>query len=93
MKKEETNRDGASALALQALGWTLSEPDRAARLLALTGLTPGDLRDRLREAALQAAILRHLEAYEPDLLACAAALDIDAATLVDARRALERTEG
>lgn len=90
MKNQETNRDEASALALRALGWTLSDGDRAGRLLALTGLGPLDLRERIAEAALQAAILRHLEAYEPDLVACADALGVEAVRLVEARRALER---
>lgn len=89
MKIEETNRDAAGALALQALGWTLSEPDRAGRLLALTGLTPEDLRARIGEAALLAAVLRHLEAHEPDLIACAEALAIAPDRLVEARRKLE----
>ena len=86
MKIQETNEH---ALALAALGWTLGEPARADRLLALTGLTPGDLRSRLSDSATLAAILRFLEAHEPDLLACADALDIEPTELVGARRRLE----
>jgi hypothetical protein len=44
------------------------------RLLALTGLTPDDLRARLGERSVLAAILGFLEAHEPDLVACAEAL-------------------
>jgi hypothetical protein len=77
------------ALALSALGWSLSEQDRAERLLALTGLTPDDLRARLRERSVLAAILGFLEAHEPDLIACAEALGVSPTTLVDARRRLE----
>lgn len=87
MKIQETNEH---ALALAALGWTLSETGRAERLLALTGLTPDDLRSRLGEPATLAAILRFLEAHEPDLLACAEALGTPPAALVEARRSLER---
>ncbi|HEX8525457.1 DUF3572 family protein [Allosphingosinicella sp.] len=90
MKIQETNEDGAGALALGAVGWTLAEPARAERLLALTGLTPEDLRGGLGEPAMLAAILRYLEAHEPDLLACAEALDTSPAALVEARRILER---
>jgi hypothetical protein len=85
----DTNEE-AAALGLSALGWTLGEPDRAARLLGLTGLTPDDLRTRLSEASLLAAVLSFLEAHEPDLIACADALDVAPTRLVEARRRLER---
>lgn len=89
MEVNETNRDRDAALALAALGWSLEEPSRAERLLALTGLAPDDLRSRLDDPALLAAILRFLEAYEPDLLACADALSVSPERLVEARRRLE----
>ena len=82
--------DNAAALALGALGWTLSDGARAERLLALTGLAPADLRSRVGEPALLAATLRVLEAHEPDLVACADHLGIAPTDLVDARRGLER---
>ena len=84
---EQTN--DADAVALRALGWTLSEDMRASRLLALTGLTPETLRARVNEPALLAATLRFLESHEPDLLACAEALGLTPLELVDARRELE----
>ena len=86
MQDKDSN---AEALALSALGWTLGDGDRAARLLALTGLTPEILRARIGEPALLAATLGFLEAHEPDLIACAEALDIKPNDLVEARRALE----
>ena len=89
MKIQSTNKDEAEKLALSALGWTLSEPARAQRLLALTGLEPEDLRSRLGEASLLAEVLRFLEAHEPDLIACAEALEVTPSRLVDARRSLE----
>jgi hypothetical protein len=87
MRNQDTNNP--ETLALAALGWALSEPARAQRLLALTGLDPADLRDRLGDPSLLAAILRFLEAHEPDLVACAEALDVAPADLVQARRRLE----
>ncbi|HEX8215160.1 MAG TPA: DUF3572 domain-containing protein [Allosphingosinicella sp.] len=80
----------AETLALSALGWTLADTRRADRLLALTGLTPDDLRSRLDQPPVLAAILRFLEAHEPDLIACAAALEVAPGRLVEARRSLER---
>jgi hypothetical protein len=90
MKIADSNYDRAEALALSALGWALSDGQRAERLLALTGLTPGDLRSRLDDRAVLAAILSFLEAHEPDLLACAEALEVKPSELVDARQRLER---
>ena len=87
MSSEQTN-DPESA-ALQALGWTLGDDARASRLLALTGLTPETLRERIGEPALLAALLRFLEAYEPDLIACATYLGLTPLQLVEIRRRLE----
>ena len=87
MRNQDTNNPETMALA--ALGWALSEPTRAQRLLALTGLEPADLRDRLGDPSLLAAILRFLEGHEPDLLACAEELSLKPAELVEARRRLE----
>ena len=89
MKRNAANGDPA-ALALAALSWTLRDEARATRLLALTGLTPDDLRLRLAEPGLLAETLRFLEAHEPDLLACADDLEVDPMTIVGAREALER---
>ena len=77
-------------MALQALAWILSDSARAARLLDLTGLDPATLRARAGEPTLLAATLSFLESHEPDLIACADALDLSPAALVDARRQLER---
>lgn len=88
MRDEQTNDD--EALALGALGWTLGEDRRATRLLALTGVTPEQLRARLEERAFLAAVLRFLEGHEPDLVACASDLGVPPARLVAAREGLER---
>ncbi len=77
-------------LALGALGWVLADDDRAARLLALTGLTPDVLRESLDDPAVLGAVLDFLTAHEPDLLACAAALAIEPAVLAAAADRLAR---
>jgi hypothetical protein len=48
------------------------------------------LRARAGEPALLAALLSFLEAYEPNLIACADALDTNPSQLVAARMVLER---
>jgi hypothetical protein len=89
MKRTDSNAEAADALALRALVWTLSEPDRASRLIALTGLDPDDLRARIDEPGVLAASLMFLEQYEPDLIACAADLAVKPEALVRARHELE----
>lgn len=76
------------ALALQALGWVLSDGARADRLLAITGLTPDALRAGLGDPALLAAVLDFLIGHEPDLVAAAAALDMAPEAFVTARETL-----
>lgn len=76
-------------VALHALAWVLIEDSRAERLVALTGLTPTDLRSRVEEPGVLAACLAFLEAHEPDLIACAEATGATPGALVAARRALE----
>ena len=90
MTIQSTNADEAETLALSALGWTLDDGDRAARFLALTGLTPEQLRARIDERSLLAATLAFLEAHEPDLTACAEALNVAPTQFVEARWVLER---
>jgi hypothetical protein len=89
MRRDDTNPADAQVLALSALSWTLSDEARAQRLLALTGLEPGTLRQRLGEPGLLASVLTFLEAHEPDLVAAAEALGVSPGELVEARRRLE----
>jgi len=69
--------------------WTLSEPERALRLLDITGLTPTDLRTRASDPIVLAATLGFLENHEPDLIACAEALGAAPGALVAARGELD----
>jgi len=80
----------ADALALKALGWVLTDDSRAERLLALTGLTPDILRDRLTDPTVLAAVLDFLANHEPDLILAADALGVDPQVLLDAREHLTR---
>jgi Na+-transporting NADH:ubiquinone oxidoreductase subunit NqrA len=89
MQDTNSNLAEPATLALQALGWVLSDESRASRLLALTGLSPEILRDALAERSTQAAILGFLENHEPDLIACSQAIGAKPEALVAARRELE----
>ncbi len=75
-------------LALEALGWALTDEKRAERLLSLTGLTPDRLRHGIDDRSVQAAVLEFLANHEPDLIAAADALNTTPETLVAAARTL-----
>lgn len=85
MRGSDTNSEDRAALALSALGWTLADDARASRFLALTGIEPGDLRARIAEPALHEAVFAFLQAYQPDLIACAEALSVRPDRLVPAQ--------
>jgi hypothetical protein len=77
------------ALALAALAATLGSERRAQRFIDLTGIGTDELRTRAADPVLLAALLRFLEAHEPDLVTVAEEIGVDPQVLVEARRALE----
>ena len=77
------------ALALAALAATLGSERRAQRFIDLTGIGTDELRARAADPVLLAALLRFLEAHEPDLITVAEDLGVEPAVLVEARRELE----
>ena len=70
---------------MSALGWLLSDQDRAERLLALTGLSPQALRAGLGDPSMLGAVLDFLCAHEPDLIGAAEALGVTPAELAATR--------
>jgi hypothetical protein len=82
----------AHAIALLALATAVSDERRARRFLDLTGIGTDELRQRAGEPALLAALVRFLEAHEPDLVAVAEAMQVTPQALVAARRELEEDE-
>ena len=93
MSAAATNSPAAhdpSALALRALTATIANERLASRFLSLSGIDPPELRHRAADPDLLAALLRFLEAHEPDLVAIAAEVGVKPEALVAARRELER---
>ncbi|MFL6727605.1 MAG: DUF3572 family protein [Sphingomicrobium sp.] len=86
------NQNDPIALALAAMTATLGDERRAQRFIGLTGIGTGGLRARAAEPALLAALLRFLEAHEPDLLSVSSELGVKPEELVEARRQLEGNE-
>jgi hypothetical protein len=92
MRPSDTNSDAgedAGTLALRALVWTLAEPERALRLLSVTGIEPAGLRARIGDPAVLAACLNFLLAHEADLIACADGLGVPPTALARAAETLE----
>jgi hypothetical protein len=87
MRAHSTN--DAETLALSALAATLTDERRARRFLDLSGIDTDDLRRRASEPSLLAALLRFLEAHEPDLIDVAEAIGARPQDLVVAREELE----
>ena len=87
MRAHSTN--DAETLALSALAATLTDERRARRFLDLSGIDTEDLRRRASEPSLLAALLRFLEAHEPDLVDVAEAIGVKPQDLVAAREELE----
>lgn len=83
----------ARETAILALGFLAADPERLERFLALTGLSPSDVPELLRNGVLHLAALDHIAADEPLLLAFAAAHDLPPETIVMARRALAGPAG
>lgn len=80
--------DQALVLALRALAFVASQPELIERLLAVTGLTPEQLRDAAEDPALLVGVLDFLLAHEPDLVAFCEAEGCDPAAPAEARRCL-----
>lgn len=82
------SQDAAESLTLRAIAWLATDDGRLARLLALSGATPDDLRSRIHDPAFLAGVLDMILSDEPMLLDLAASLELDPQTLVVARYAL-----
>ena len=62
-------REAAEALAAEALAWIATQEELLHAFLAASGSDPGELRARIAEPEFLGAVLDHLLADEPALLA------------------------
>lgn len=83
------NDNDPVTIALAALAATICDERRAQRFISLTGIGTDELRRRAADPDLLAALLRFLEAYEPDLVSVAESVGVKPLDLVEARRQLE----
>lgn len=70
-KAAKLTKDGAQALAIEALGYLAGDPARLSRFFALTGLTAENLRTAAREPGFLASVLDYFASDEALLLAFA----------------------
>jgi hypothetical protein len=82
------NREAAEQLAIQALEYLATEPEHLARLLALSGLDPRNIRAAARDPRFLGGILDYLATDEALLVAFAARVDIRPEGIVMARDVL-----
>lgn len=87
-RRPRLDRDGAMAIAAQAMAFLAEDADRLGRFLALTGLSPETLRGGIAQPALLGAVLDHLLSDEALLLAFAAAAELPPELPAAARRLL-----
>jgi hypothetical protein len=81
-------RESGENLAIQALAFLASDPERLGRFLSLTGIGPDMIREAARDPAFLAGVLDHVASDEPLLLAVAEYAGVTPETVERAHLAL-----
>jgi uncharacterized protein DUF3572 len=76
-KRDAITAEAAESLAIQALAFLASEPERLGQFLASTGIGPEQIRVAAREPLFLAGVLDHLASHEPLLIEFACEIGID----------------
>jgi Protein of unknown function (DUF3572) len=87
-RHDQANREAAEQVAVRVLGFLAADAERLDRFLALAGIDRGAIRAAAAEPGFLAAVMEHLMADEPLLMAFAAHDDLAPAEVVKAARAL-----
>ncbi len=87
-KPQQAPRDAAKGLAVQALTYLASEPERAARFLATTGLDGASIRAAAADPGFLVGVLDYVLGEEALVLEFAAEAGVDPAAIARARAAL-----
>ena len=83
-----TRQEAAETLALQALGWLLSQPEELGAFLSASGAAPQDLAQLARDPVFLAALVDYLLETDDRVLACTKDLGLPATALGEARQGL-----
>jgi len=81
-------QDAATALAISALSFIASDPERLGRFLALSGIGPESIRSAAREPGFLLGVLEHLTSDEALLIEFANQNDVDPEQVALARDVL-----
>ncbi len=81
-------QEAADTLALEALGWMISQADIIERFLGESGLSPGDLATSATEREFLAAVVDFIMTQDDWVVAASDALGLSAARFVELRAAL-----
>jgi hypothetical protein len=90
VKPAPVSRESAESLAVQALAFLATDPDRLGRFLAVTGIAPDAIRAAATEPGFLAGVLDHILADERLLLAFADQAEIPPEAVGRARSGLGR---
>lgn len=77
--------DTATSIAISGLQYIAGDEEQISRFIALTGITPDEMREAAESKSFMIAVLEFFMGDEPTLLAFAASQNIDPA---DVQRAL-----
>lgn len=80
--------ENAEILAVQALAFLASEPERLGPFISETGLAPENLRAAAGDPGFLSAVLDHIASSDSLLLEFAETLRLNPETISEARRAL-----
>jgi hypothetical protein len=84
------SRDEAEALAMRGLTYLAGDADRLARFVALTGVGPDTMRERIAETSFLMGVLDHFLGDEAMLVDFTASIEAEPELVAEARRALSR---
>ena len=87
-KAVDEAREAAEALAVQALNFLATEPERLSRFLGVTGLDPASIRQAAGESGFLAGVLAYLAENEQLLVAFAAEAGVKPGAVDRARHLL-----
>jgi Protein of unknown function (DUF3572) len=68
MANDDSRRENAERIAIEALGFVAADPELLPRFLAITGIEAQAIRQAAREPGFLAGVLQFILAHEPTLL-------------------------
>ena len=82
------SRDSAEVMAANALGFLAEDEDRFGDFLALTGLSPDDVRSQVNDPTFLAGVMQYMVENERLLVEFASSADLIAEAVAEAAQAL-----